>query len=785
MIKKRIRLGWWLMFSLSLAAQTDKIAELEKKLSLAEPNEQVAILNELSQEYSLQSVEKAVAYAQRALALAGSLSDLEGKGQALRRIADGYNEMGQFAKALEFFSRAEAVFKQNGNKKAMAKCINNSGVVYTRLGDVAKGRDCFLRSLTVMTQLKDEFEIASCEVNLGITSRKLGQPEAALDYYQKALPIFEKLKHEIGVATTLGNIGLTYKDLGLYDKAIEFYLKALKIEEKNKNKAGIARVLGNIGNIYKNMNNSAKALDCFERSLALQKEIGAKTQIAGQSLNIGNVYLNEKDYARAGDYFQEALDIWRQIDNPQGQAEALANLAVVYQQRNKRDQALDCSQQALAMNEKIGSQEGTLVALKILADIHMDRKEPRQAMKFLQRGLAMAQARKEPLLIRDFYDSLSSVASSLGNFRQALDYFHSYVKAKDAILNQEGNDKIAELAAKYEAEKKQQQIALLEKNNELLKKNSEIQKLQISSGRSRTWALASGIVLLIGIFLLFFRRYLYLLAFWKKKTYISHYKLERQLGSGAMGVVWQATDLTGTKKAVALKVIREEHASDPVQRKRFLNEAYLVDQLDHPNIIKVFERGEYQQNLYIAMELLSGKSLAETIRSGARIPLAECLQIMHQLADALARIHGQGILHRDVKPANVMLTNGSDQRAAKLLDFGLAQSPSLTRLTETGEILGTVYYMAPELISQRQASAASDIYALGVVFYEMLTLEKPFLGENPGEIIRAILENEPIAPSHFRPDLPSAQAALVMRMLSKDPGQRPADEDLTAAFAAG
>jgi len=133
-----------------------------------------------------------------------------------------------------------------------------------------------------------------------------------------------------------------------------------------------------------------------------------------------------------------------------------------------------------------------------------------------------------------------------------------------------------------------------------------------------------------------------------------------------------------------------------------------------------------------------------------------------------------------------MLTNGhADPRLVKLLDFGLAQSPSLTHLTETGEILGTVFYMAPELITRRQVSAASDIYALGVVFYEMLTLEKPFLGENPGEIIRAILENEPLNPVHFRSDLTADQAALVMRMINKDPGQRPADEDLLAAFSAG
>jgi tetratricopeptide (TPR) repeat protein len=785
MLKKLIVASCGLLFSLFLAAQTEKIVELEKKLNLISKKEQVAVLNELSEEYSFQSAEKAMAYAQRALDLAESLSDLEGKGQALKNIGDSYDEFGEVEKALQFYSRAETVFKQNGNEKALAKCINNSGAVYTNLGELEKARDCFLRSLAIMTRLNDPFEIASCEVNLGVVFRKLRQLETSLDYALRALPKFEKLGHARGIATTLNNIGLLYKDMGKFDRAIEYYLKSLKIEEQNNNKKGISRVLANVGNIYLNMKDSPKALDYFQRSLALDKGIGAKHSVAGMSLNIGNVYLEEKDYVRAADYFQKAMEIWRQIGNSEGIAQALGNLAVVYQQLKKSDQALDYSRQALAMNEKIKSQEGIVVTLKIIADIHEARHEYRQAMKYLQQGLPFVRGQKDQLLLNDYYAALSDVAANLGEYRQALEYYHSYVEVKDAILNKEANDKVVELAAKYEAEKKQQQISLLKKNNELLRMNGEIQRLQISSGHFRTGMLISVIALLLIVFFLLFRRYLHLLAFWKKKTYISHYKLERQIGSGAMGIVWQATDMTGAKKSVALKVIREEHASDQIQRKRFLNEAYLVDQLNHPNIIKVFERGEYQQTLYIAMEMLPGKSLAQVIRSGTRFTLAECYSIMRQLSDALTQIHSQGILHRDIKPENVMLLNGTSQtKTVKLLDFGLARAPSLTHLTETGEILGTVYYLAPEIITQRQVSAAGDVYALGVIFYELLTLEKPFLGENPAEIIRAILEREPINPSHFRPDLSAEQTTLVLRMLSKIPEQRPVGDELLTAFAA-
>jgi serine/threonine-protein kinase len=236
---------------------------------------------------------------------------------------------------------------------------------------------------------------------------------------------------------------------------------------------------------------------------------------------------------------------------------------------------------------------------------------------------------------------------------------------------------------------------------------------------------------------------------------------------------------------VALKVIREEYVQDLIQRKRFLNEGHLVDRLAHPNIVKVFERGEYQQTLYIAMELLSGNSLAEIIRSRERLPLTGCLRILEQLADALAQLHGQGIVHRDIKPENVLLLRETgDPFRVKLLDFGLARDQSLTRLTETGQILGTIAYMAPEQITERLVSPAGDIYALGVVLYELLTLEKPFLGETPAEIIRAILETPPLEPARFHSALPVAWNRLVLSMLSKAPAQRPTADLLLEMLSA-
>ena len=211
-------------------------------------------------------------------------------------------------------------------------------------------------------------------------------------------------------------------------------------------------------------------------------------------------------------------------------------------------------------------------------------------------------------------------------------------------------------------------------------------------------------------------------------------------------------------------------------RQRFKNEAVLIDQLEHPHIVKVYERGEFNDRLYIAMELVDGHPLADVIRRRERLPLADCVGIMGQLADAVAKIHGKGIVHRDLKPENIMLVDSAAKRPfVKLLDFDIAKSYSLTRLTATGEILGTVSYLAPEMITRQLTSPASDIYALGVVFYELVTLERPFLGQLAIDIVRQILEREPLPPATLRADLPADVSALILEMLAKAPEQRPDD----------
>jgi ligand-binding sensor domain-containing protein/tRNA A-37 threonylcarbamoyl transferase component Bud32 len=279
----------------------------------------------------------------------------------------------------------------------------------------------------------------------------------------------------------------------------------------------------------------------------------------------------------------------------------------------------------------------------------------------------------------------------------------------------------------------------------------------------------------------FFKKHLKLIAFWKKKKYIGSYEIDGQIGMGGMGVVYKVHSLMDKTKIYAVKVMKEEYLMDEAQKKRFKNESLLVDKIDHPNIVKVYERGEDNGQLYIVMELLQGRTLADRYKQNQYPDVFQCIHMMEQLVDILVGLHRENIIHRDLKPENIMLiSKDNDPDYVKLLDFGIARVPSFSHLTVTGEVLGTVPYMSPEALADGSLSSAVDVYCLGVIGYEMLTRRKPFTGDKPLETIKEILTRKPMEPSELNPDVPPRLNDLILKMIDKDSANRPdAKEVLT------
>ncbi len=302
-------------------------------------------------------------------------------------------------------------------------------------------------------------------------------------------------------------------------------------------------------------------------------------------------------------------------------------------------------------------------------------------------------------------------------------------------------------------------------------------KLIITPPFWKTWwfTILSAVIIICLSYLLvmILKKHLKLIAFWKHNHYIAHYKILDKIASGGMGIVYKSVSLLDKKRFVAIKLIREEYIQNQEQRKRFMNEAAIIDKLNHKNIVNVIERGERHKQLFLVMEYLKGELLSEKIKKDQKVSLIDFLKIAGQLISAIVVIHQSDVIHRDLKPENIMLVNenGSGD-VVKILDFGLAKTRSLTQLTESGIIMGTINYISPEQISGL-ATEASDIYSLGVIFYEMLTGEKPFLAETSIDIINQILKVEPIDPIKFNWRIPEQINDMIMSMLSKSPESRP------------
>ncbi len=270
------------------------------------------------------------------------------------------------------------------------------------------------------------------------------------------------------------------------------------------------------------------------------------------------------------------------------------------------------------------------------------------------------------------------------------------------------------------------------------------------------------------------KKYLRAVTFWKKKTQIGHFKILETIGTGGMATVYKAQDTLDKKRMVALKVLKEENFHDENQKKRFKHESLITEQLDHPHIVHIIERGEMDDCWYIAMELLHGRSLGQLIRDEGRLAIAVALDIMLQIVDALRAIHGQNIVHRDLKPENIMVSERRGRpHFVKLLDFGLAITPAQSRLTMSGVVMGTIRYLPPERISDGTSSPAGDIYSAGIILYEMLTGSKPFWSEATGEVIHRILETYPLAAGQINSLIPPDLDALIKAMIDKEPARRP------------
>jgi tRNA A-37 threonylcarbamoyl transferase component Bud32/CheY-like chemotaxis protein len=265
-------------------------------------------------------------------------------------------------------------------------------------------------------------------------------------------------------------------------------------------------------------------------------------------------------------------------------------------------------------------------------------------------------------------------------------------------------------------------------------------------------------------------------------TIIAGYRIEERIGRGGMGVVYRAEHLNLQRRA-AIKIIAPDLADSEGFRERFSREARIAAALQHPNIVTVYDAGEVDGLLYLAMQYIEGSDLSAILRTQHRLRPYRAVDVCRQVASALDAAHAMGLIHRDVKPANVLI----EGRTAFLTDFGLTKriEGTHTQLTRAGDVVGTIHYVAPEQIEGSPVSARTDVYSLGCLLYHCLTGQVPFTRDTDVAVIYAHLSEDPPKATAVRPELPEGLDAVIAKALDKSPDRRfPSCGDLISAARA-
>lgn len=784
--KKLIKRSLCLLIPLMLFTafvSPDNIAGLEKKLRQAPGIKKSAILNELLKtmreaRLDKKQKEKVPAYAQEALEYARKFKQGDQEVYALAHIGYAYLMQQDYDRALSYAEKSLNLAEKRKNKKEILYALEVKGVIYTYIPDFKKALRICKRMRILYDKVGDKKGQARIINRISNIYTLLGEDEKLLGLKKEALRLYRDSGDYEEIAHMMADIGRIYSQSGNNEKALEYLLNGIKLAEEKGLAFRAGRINFFLGSFYHKRKKFQKAYEYYHKAIDTFKENNFTSDIVNPYIGLGNLLKEQKEYDKALFYLNRALEIILQlkVDIYSKPAGILSAIGQVYFEKKEYQKALVKYEEALDFYKKIGHNDSQARCCMRIGKVHLVRNDLKKAYENLNRSRELAEKSNHIILRKDNYQLLSDYYEKTGNYKKALEYHRMFADLNFKIYDEKSAEALTEMQTKYETEKKEKEI-------ELLKSQEQLRELTLSKQKIIRNVSIAGFVLIL-IFLGFFiKKYHYFLAFWKKKNFIGRFKVVNKIGSGGMGIVFKAHDVQDKTKTFAIKVLREEYFDNDTYRKRFKHEALLTDQLDHPNIVKIIERGEAGDNLFIAMELLQGKPLDVRLQEPGQLNLKECYFIMIQVTDALVLIHSKNIIHRDLKPSNIMLIEkDGEKNFVKLLDFGLARADFQTRLTRTGIMVGTTSYLSPEQITNTGINTASDIFSLGIIFYEMVCGSKPFFGESESDIIRAILDAAPVEPNRFRREIPAKLNELIMKMLTKDKVSRPTSKEILAAL---
>ncbi len=373
-------------------------------------------------------------------------------------------------------------------KKEKAEVLNELAAYYLPISH-KKSFEYSNQALELAKKFNSKIEEAKALNNIGNAYYYQSNYEKTIEYYKKSLIVNEEICNSFnedeaisksgkeGIAISLNNIGIVYEKWGNYEKAIEYYQKALKIFEELGNRKGMAALMNNIGIVYYNWTNYEKAIEYYQKSLQMEEELGNKQGTANSLNNIGLIYMNWGNYKKSIEYYQRSLKIGKEIGDKQGISNTLNNIGIVYYKWNSYKKALEYYKKSLKIREELGNKRGIAYSLSNIGNVLKNQDNFNKALKYYNKSLQIAKLINLSERIIDNYQALSETYFAIGNYKKSLEYYKLYTEVKDSIFNTETHKQITEIQTKYETEKKEKEIELLNKDKALKETEIKRQKL--------------------------------------------------------------------------------------------------------------------------------------------------------------------------------------------------------------------------------------------------------------------------------------------------------------------
>ena len=474
----------------SLLMQINKVSE----------KEQIEIYNELSMLYWNLSLDSSFFYANEALNLSHIIKDNKSLSESYNRIASVYFYKNQYEKALEFYQKALAIRKETDDKTGIADIYNNIANIYSNQENYQTTLDYYNQALKISEELNDSTNIASYHRSIGATYLVMENYKKSLEHYLIALDVVKKLNKPGVVAKLYNTIGNIYSDITSYDAALKYYIDALEIYKKINDEAGLSAMYNNIGICYLSYYEVDKALLYFEKSLELDIKLNLQDGLSMVYNNIGTVYDQKGDKEKAIEYYNKSLEININLDNEEGISTAQNNLGLSYLDIGEYKKGYEYLTKSLEINKKLKDNYNIANNYNNLAKLYMRQKKYSEAKNNLFTSIDISKQVNAKDLLVEAYDFLHIIYSEQGNYQKALEYYKLYAATNDSIFSKESNNRITETKIKYETEN-------LESENELLKKNNELQFSELKRQKiiKNYWVAFS--VLILALALISFSRF--------------------------------------------------------------------------------------------------------------------------------------------------------------------------------------------------------------------------------------------------------------------------------------